>query len=313
MTLPDFDEKTFFDYARRAPFGNRLSQSQVDGIKRILGAWASQYPNGVDDRWIAYSLATAFHETGGQMLPVREGFAKTDIGARRAVAGRRYAVVDPATAEVYYGRGPVQLTWAVNYRSMGRVLGVKLYEHPDLALDPEIGARILVEGMTRGISGKGDFTGKALEDYFNASKDDPEGARRIINGTDKASLIAGYHRNFLDSIVAARAAAKATATVGFPEVRPPDGAADRSAQPVPPPAAGEPAAPSNNHADKPPLKTDPTTIGAVLAGLGGAGGIIGTVINQVSNPWAFAAFAVVAIGVYLVLSGRLKIRYDAGV
>jgi putative chitinase len=33
--------------------------------------------------------------------------------------------------------------------------------------------------------------------YFNDVTDDPVGARKIINGTDKAELIAGYHRGFL--------------------------------------------------------------------------------------------------------------------
>jgi hypothetical protein len=52
----------------------------------------------------------------------------------------------------------------------------------------------------------GDFTGKKLADYFSSSKDDPVNARRIINGTDRAETIAGYHRSFLSAIKAAEAA-----------------------------------------------------------------------------------------------------------
>lgn len=312
MTIPNFDQKTFFDYVRRAPFGNRLSQSQVDGICSILAAWQAQCP-GADDRHIAYSLATAFHETGGKMLPVREGFAKTDAQARRVVAARSYGKPDPVTGKVYYGRGQVQLTWAKNYQTMGRLLGQPLYEHPDLALDPTISAHILVEGMIRGASGKGDFTSKALEDYFSATKDDPVGARRIINGTDKASLIAGYYRNFLDSIVAARAAAVVKAPrassdgAARPSAAAREAASDQSAD-----TASAAPSPHPQAADKPSLHRDPTTIGALVAGLGGSAGVIGTIVNQVSNPWALAAFAVVAVGVFLVLTGRLKIRYDSG-
>ena len=61
---------TFFAYARRAPFGGRLTQSQVDGLSKILDVWMAR---GLSDvRWLAYILATTFHETAGKMQPVRE-------------------------------------------------------------------------------------------------------------------------------------------------------------------------------------------------------------------------------------------------
>ena len=143
------------------------------------------------------------------MIPVREGFAKSDAQARRIIANRRYGKPDATSngkplheqyGHVYYGRGHVQLTWADNYMRMANILGVPLLKNPDLALDKDISSRILVEGMTRGLSGRGDFTGKSLDDYFSESIDDPIGARRIVNGTDKAGLIATYHKNFLDEI-----------------------------------------------------------------------------------------------------------------
>jgi hypothetical protein len=40
------------------------------------------------------------------------------------------------------------------------------------------------------------FTGKKLSDYITASKTDYVNARKIINGTDKAALIAGYAKQF---------------------------------------------------------------------------------------------------------------------
>jgi hypothetical protein len=42
----------------------------------------------------------------------------------------------------------------------------------------------------------GKFTGKKLSDYISGSSVDYIGARRIINGTDRASLVAGYARSF---------------------------------------------------------------------------------------------------------------------
>ena len=272
---------TFFAYARRAPFGGRLTQAQVQGCEAIIAAARDI----TDDRHLAYILATAFHETGGKMQPVREGFAKTDAGARRAVAGRRYA--KEVGGVVYYGRGLVQLTWASNYRKMGEALGLDLLANPDLALDMATSARILVQGMVDGMFS----AGNTLAKYFNATTDDPEGARRIVNGTDKASLIAGYHVAFLDSIKAARA---------------------EQARPFPAPAAVAEAAKPDG-AD---LKTDKTAIGGMLAGLGGLGGIAAfaqPVLQGIASPWAFAAFALVAVGVFLVLTGRVQLKVRGGV
>lgn len=103
--------------------------------------------------------------------------------------------------KIYYGRGDVQLTWYENYELMGKLLNIPLLEQPELALNPEISARIIIEGMTRGKSNKGDFTGVSLETYFNASKTDPVNARRIINGLDKAELIAGYYYKFYETLL----------------------------------------------------------------------------------------------------------------
>lgn len=280
------NRETFFAFARRAPFGGRLTQQQVDGMNAILSAW-----RGDDDRHLAYILATAFHETGGRMVAVREGFARTDAGARRVVAHRRYGRPDPQTGHVYYGRGHVQLTWKTNYRKMGEALGVDLVNNPDLALDPAISVRILIEGMTNGQTGVGDFTRKSVEDYFNATTDDPEGARRIVNGTDKASLIAGYHRAFLDSIKAAREAAQ-------------------TPEPVPP-AVVEAARPDGAN-----LATDKTTIGGIAVGAGtlvAAGGMIKPILEGIASPWAFAAFALIAVGVFLVITGRVQLKIKGGV
>lgn len=291
-----FDRKTFFSYVRRAPFGNRLSQAQVDGLEKILAYWEGNHPKK-DLRFLAYALATSFHETGGKMVPVREGFAKSDAAARKIVAKRRYGVPDATsngkalgkpTGQVYYGRGHVQLTWKDNYDVMGRLIGRDLVNSPDLALDPYTSLQILFEGMLKGVSGKGDFTGQSLEHYFNDIKDDPVGARRIINGTDKAALIASYHANFLDSLKAAKKAADEGTT-------PPD-VSEATATP-----------------DGANLLTDKTMLGALATGSGGA---VATLIGAISNPYALAAFlvlfAVIAGGVFMMVTGRIDIKRKAG-
>lgn len=275
---------TFFAYARNLPFGGKLTQQQVDGTTSIIESYQNK-SRKKDARHLAYILATAFHETGGRMVPVREGFAKNDRDARKRVSKYRYSLPDPATGHVYYGRGHVQLTWADNYKRMGNILGVDLYSNPDLALDPDISADILVEGMMQGLSKKGDFTGKSVEDYFNATKDDPIGARKIVNGTDKAGLIADYHKAFLSALQAAD-----DITPQPRDVKPQD------------------AAP-----DKPNLLKDPTTLGAATA-FAGAGGF--SFLDNISTGWHFAALALVvvaAIGVWLFASGRLQIIRKGGI
>lgn len=176
------DRKAFFDGVRPDLFEGNLRQEQVEGIDAILDEWDAR--KLTDLRWLAYMLATTYHETNKTMQPVREAYWLSEDWRRRNL--RYYP---------WYGRGYVQLTWEENYRKMGALLGVDLLGNLDLAMDPRIAAAIMFEGMIRG-----DFTGKKLEQYFATDKDDPVNARRIINGTDKADLIAGYHREFLKDL-----------------------------------------------------------------------------------------------------------------
>ena len=166
-------------------FANTLKQPQVDGMNAILDAWEAKYAEG-DDRWLAYALATTYHETDQHMQPIEE------YGKGR---GMPYGKPDPATGKVYYGRGFVQLTWERNYKVMSDLLGVDFVDHPELALELDNATNILFIGMIKGL-----FTGKSLGDYFNSTNDDWVNARRIINGLDKAQAIAMYGHNFYSAI-----------------------------------------------------------------------------------------------------------------
>ena len=190
------NRQVFFDEIRHSLFSDRITQSQVDGLNFKLTAWEK---SGLTDiRWLAYMLATSYHETAKTMQPIEEygkGRGKP-YGQKLRHDRKPYTFPD----KLYYGRGDVQLTWYENYEAMGKLLGIPLLEQPELALKPDISAQIMIEGMTRGKSNRGDFTGVSLENYFNATKDDPVHARRIINGLDKANLIATYHNKFLTAI-----------------------------------------------------------------------------------------------------------------
>ena len=190
------NRKNFFDTVRDSLFGGAMNQGQVHGMESILREWEDQQLT--DLRWLAYMLATTFHETAKTMQPIEE-FGKGKgykYGKKIKRSGIPYSLPD----KIYYGRGYVQLTWYENYDTMGRLLGINLLNNPELALVPEHATAIMFEGMTKGNSNFGDFTGKSLENYFNDKKEDWVNARKIINGLDKAQLIAGYGHKFMDAL-----------------------------------------------------------------------------------------------------------------
>jgi hypothetical protein len=175
------DTEMFFSAVRTSLFGGRLTTAQVKGMNALLAASA-----GLASDEVAYILATAYHETARTMQPIAE------YGKGR---GRKYGVPGRNGGQIPYGRGFVQTTWDVNYERTDRELGLggALVKNYDLLLtDMDIAAKAAVRGMVEGW-----YTGKKLADYFADGKCDFVGARRIINGTDKAQAIAGYARLFL--------------------------------------------------------------------------------------------------------------------
>jgi len=130
----------------------------------------------VSKEQIKYIIATAIWETNHSCLPVKEAFWLDEEWRKKHL--RYYP---------YYGRGFVQLTWEQNYKKFSKLLGVDLVKSPDLALDEKNAVKILVIGMKNGL-----FSGKKLEDFMEKNgKLDFKKARRIVNGNDRAELIAG--------------------------------------------------------------------------------------------------------------------------
>lgn len=192
------DRAKFYGVIRAADsglFGGSLNQRQVDGMESVLNAFVDY---GDDNpKTLAYALATAYHETGSRMVPVREGFAASDAQARAITAHCRYG--KPGSGgHVYYGRGHVQLTWEKNYGVTGEKLGIDLVNDPDMMLEPQLSARVLIEGL---IDGRWNGRGKGIGQYLpKDGADDLRNARRTVNVLDKWSVIAGYYRSFLQAI-----------------------------------------------------------------------------------------------------------------
>lgn len=174
--------------------GFELSQEQSDNIKHIYEAFIRH--GGKRKRHLAYILATAYHEAARKekmagrtiyrRIVVCEEIGKGEhkpYGKKIKYSKKPYTTPD----KLYYGRGFVQLTWYELYERVGKMLGIDLLNNPSLALEPKVSAEIIVIGMMKGI-----FTGVRLENYLNDTKTDAVNARRIINSTDKAELIAKY-------------------------------------------------------------------------------------------------------------------------
>ena len=169
----------FFNTVRKQLHQGKLNQEQVNGYESVLNELAC-YDLSAQEK--AYMLATAYHETKYTMQPVREAYWLSEAWRKKNL--RYYP---------HYGRGYVQLTWPFNYERADRELGLNgaLVANLDLAMQPDIAAKIMIYGMREGW-----FTTKKLSDYIKNGKADYVGARRIINGTDDARLIAGYAEKF---------------------------------------------------------------------------------------------------------------------
>lgn len=292
---PKLNMTTFFVYVRRSPFGGKLTTAQVEGLNLIIDVYFRLGHTSLN--WLAYILATAFHEVGGTMQPIREahGRSTADTIARlnrewnKPGHGGLHNVSKPYWRGGWFGRGYIQITHEDNYRKMGARLGVDLTTDPDKVMEPEIAAKILIIGM---IEGK--FrSGHDLDRYFNVvSPADPVGARNIVNGKgDKAKMIATYYKAFKDSLDAASTLTPQPVDVTEEDAEPDD---------VPVARSGSVA-----------------TVGTAAAGaaITAAGGVATTAINGISNQWALAAFGLVlalvviggGVGLWLALTGRLTI------
>jgi hypothetical protein len=205
-----YERKVFFARVRQSLFRGKMSQKQVDGMEVML-RWAEGYKQS--DLFLpqlAYIFATAYHETGARMQPVRETFAKTDDEAiarldRAYAAGqlpwvtKPYWYVDSHTGQSYFGRGLVQLTHKENYKKVGSKLDKELVMSPENALEPNTACDILFKGMLFGW-----FTGFCLGDYITEGHTDYRQARRVVNGMERADLIYGYAVAFEDALVRAQ-------------------------------------------------------------------------------------------------------------
>jgi len=194
--------RKFFDACRAGVMGPTLDDDEVSGANAILEAM-----QGLPIAWCAYALATAWHETAHTLQPIKEFggpnyfFRRYDIKGQNPRLARQLGNTVPGDGVQFAGRGYVQLTGRANYAKAAAKLNVQLIGNPDLAMDRNVAADILRHGMREGW-----FTGKSFQSYLPASglatAAQFQAARRIINGVDKAALIAKYAVAFQDALKA---------------------------------------------------------------------------------------------------------------
>lgn len=213
------DKEIFYDDVRNELFGGRLTQPQVDGMEIILNFWENPPVQPTGDfkvhwdirslGWLAYMLATTYHETAYTMQPISEYGSKayfTSLYENRTDLGN----TQPGDGAKFHGRGFVQLTGRRNYTRMTPIVrdfypdAPDFTENPEAVKQPEYAVVIMFYGMFLGI-----FTGRALKHYIG----DPEKnqivdyfkTRKVINGLDKARKIEGYAKEFEQALTKAGA------------------------------------------------------------------------------------------------------------
>jgi len=194
----------FKEHLQDTLFPHGLKPSQIEGHDAILDTWERSHAKE-DDRWLAYMLATAFHETARTLQPVRETLAVSDEQAAKRLetawqAGKLPWVKTPywrrdGDGKYWFGRGLVQLTHKENYAELGKRIGVDLTTDPNVALTMAPALQVMFYGMING-----SFTKRRLADFFDKGKADWVHARQIVNGLDRAADIAGYARAYYAAI-----------------------------------------------------------------------------------------------------------------
>ncbi|MGC9502992.1 C39 family peptidase [Baaleninema sp.] len=177
---PQFAKKII--EVKEVPGLNDVSQwIDFDTAARVMGAkledvqtYLPPLIQGLEERGILNkptliaALATISVETNG-FQPIKEWGGPqyfTDMYEGREDLGNIY----PGDGVRFHGRGFVQITGRANYKHYGEKLGVDLENNPDLALDPDVASKILVEY----------FWERSVDQ--RALEGDWQGVRRAVNG-----------------------------------------------------------------------------------------------------------------------------------
>lgn len=132
----------------------------------ILEALAS---HGIDDLQCQIAVLATVGTEVASFEPINE-FGGPAYFTRMYEGRKDLGNVHQGDGARYHGRGYIQVTGRANYRTYGQKLGVPLEEQPDLALQPDVAAKVLVAYVAdHGIDKL-------------AAAGDWQGVRRAVNG-----------------------------------------------------------------------------------------------------------------------------------
>jgi len=230
-----FDKERFFASLRMSLFRKGFKPAQTAGIEAILTSM-----NGLPISWVAYTLATAFHKTNKTMKPAaasmnysvqvlintygrnrisiedanklgrQPGEGPLPIARQRAIANILYGGdwgktnlgnTEPNDGWQFRSRGMGLCQGRRNYRTTGKDIGLDLVAKPDLLLVLENTVKALHLGMANGRYVSGHNFERYLPISGVATRQQFRDARNIINGDEKADLIAGYALDFQAALV----------------------------------------------------------------------------------------------------------------
>jgi len=142
----------------------------VDAVRAnwppILAALAAR---GIDSLPCQVATLATIGTEVGSFAPINE-FGDTAYFTRMYEGRKDLGNLRQGDGARYHGRGYIQLTGRANYKSYGAKLGVPLEKNPDLALQPEVAAQVLVSYIAdHGIANL-------------AAAGDWQGVRRAVNG-----------------------------------------------------------------------------------------------------------------------------------
>lgn len=114
----------------------RLRQDRAEEMLPHLGAAVAEFEIDLSPLRLAAFIAQLAHESG-ELRYMQE------IASGEAYEGRKdLGNAEPGDGKRFKGRGPIQLTGRANYRRYGKLLGLDLEAHPELAALPSAGFRI---------------------------------------------------------------------------------------------------------------------------------------------------------------------------
>lgn len=185
-----------------------MSKESEDGLHKLIEEINNDAEFKDAPDFVAYLLATVWHETwvpkknqrfvpcpeshpGPATAKARDEYFEGKYGCNTKV-GQKLGNTEPGDGARYFGRGYVQITGKANYARISKRLG-----KGDFLVSPNcqgfancnpFAYEILAVGMREGL-----FTGKKLSDYRKKGGGfDFVGARAIVNGKDKAEVIATH-------------------------------------------------------------------------------------------------------------------------